>query len=407
MKVGIITVSNSEIISSEKNDSIKLICSQLYKNGFDVVSNQTLKLESQVVTSALNQTKQVADCIIFISDTEFEKSYVCKKMICDCFKTKLANSAFAKKNIDDFSRVQNIPLRKEDATYYQLPEIARCIKNPLGVFQGFLLESENKTLFFLPLTHNELHHMFFSSVLPYIMQKPSCSTYVFKTFGLKYNEMVLMLKDFIKNKHNISVVCNEYLLNGEILLSVPTSVKNGVAENFIASVYSKILPYIYSDADKNLPEMVFDLLSVTKKKIVFAEDFTAGKMATSFFEGLSNASDVLLESYVVPNNNSKIKVLGVESNVFKKSVLDMGEVAYQMALGALENSGADIVVSNCGDLNAGEITFAIGNDEGIHIYTEKVFGSLEQKIAMAASVIFFKLVKKIKQNDFHLGQTTV
>ena len=149
MKVGIITVSNSEIISSEKNDSIKLICSQLYKNGFDVVTNQTLKLESQAVTSALNQIKQVVDCIIFIADTEFEKSYVCKKMISDSFETKLANSQYAKKNIDEFSKNQNVPLRKEDATYYQMPEIARCIKNPLGVFQGFLIEKDEKTLFFL------------------------------------------------------------------------------------------------------------------------------------------------------------------------------------------------------------------------------------------------------------------
>ena len=85
MKVGIITVSNSEIISSEKNDSIKLISSQLYKNGFDVVSNQILKLEGSVVKSALNQIKQVVDFVIFVADTEVERCYACKKIICDEF----------------------------------------------------------------------------------------------------------------------------------------------------------------------------------------------------------------------------------------------------------------------------------------------------------------------------------
>lgn len=407
MKVGIITVSNSEIISSEKNDSIKLISSQLYKNGFDVVSNQILKLDGSVVKSALSQIKQVSDIIIFVADTEVEKCYACKKIICDEFETKLANSAYAKKNIDDFVKNQNIPLKKEDASFMQLPETARCIKNPLGIFQGFLIEKDLKSLFFLPIAHQELHHMFFSSVLPFILQKPTTKTYVFKTFGLKYNEMQLMLKDFIKNKHSIEVVCNEYLLNGEILISVPGKVKENIYQNFISSIYSKILPYVYSDTDCSLTELIFDQLSVRHQKLVFAEDFTCGKMANLFCEETQNSREVLVEGYVALTDSAKIKLLGVDSEVFKKPKIDMGEIAYQMALGALENSGADVVVANCGDISSGEVVFALGNADGIHIFSEKVSGTKEQKMSMATRAIFFRLSKKIKQNDFHLLQTTV
>ena len=49
MKISLITSSNNEIISSEKNNSIKLIASQLYKNGFDVVLNQVIKCKAEVV----------------------------------------------------------------------------------------------------------------------------------------------------------------------------------------------------------------------------------------------------------------------------------------------------------------------------------------------------------------------
>ena len=75
-----------------------------------------------------------------------------------------------------------------------------------------------------------------------------------------------------------------------------------------------------------------------------------------------------------------MKLLGVEREVFKKPVIDQEEIAYQMALGALENSGADIVVSNCGDLENGELTFAIGSHEGIHIFNQMGEGTTEQKI---------------------------
>jgi len=289
----------------------------------------------------------------------------------------------------------------------QLPEMARCIKNPLGIFQGFLIEKDSKSLFFLPIAHQELHHMFFSSVLPFILQKPTTKTYVFKTYGLKYNEMQLMLKDLIKNKHGIDVVCNEYLLNGEILISVPSKVKENIYQNFISGIYSKILPYIYSDTDCMLTELIYNQLSVRREKLVFAEDFTCGKMANLFCETIENARDVLIEGYVALTSNAKEKLLGVDREVFRKPKIDLGEVAYQMALGALENSGADVVVANCGDLQTGEVVFALGNVDGIHIFTEKVSGTKEQKIAMATNAIFFRLSKKIKQNDFHLLQTTV
>ena len=410
MKISLITSSNNEIISSEKNNSIKLIASQLYKNGFDVVLNQVIKCKAEVVSNSFNKALELSDCVIFICDNEFEKTYMCKKVVCDSMQTKLVINDYAKKNIEEFSRLKNVPLKKEDSGFFQLPEIARCIKNPNSAFQGFLIEKDSKIVFFLPLFHSELHHMFFTSVLPYIIQKykdKTNSSYVFKTFGLKINEMNLLLKDLIKNKHGVEIVCNEYLLNGEILVSVPTKARYDVVTNLIQTLYSKILPYVYSDTDSSYPELIESILSITNKKLVFAEDFTAGKMVNTFYNVLPKAKDLLIEAYFAPTPNSKSRILGVDSNVFKKSTIDQEEVAYQMALGAMENSGADIVVSNCGELESGEVTFAIGSSEGIHIYHQVVSGTYEQKIDMACNAIFFQLIKKLKHNDFHLGSTVL
>lgn len=408
MKVSIITVSNNEIISSEKNDSLKLISSQIYKNGLDVVLNQTVRNVSSIVSNAFKQALDLADCVIFVSDNDFEKSYMCKKIICDIMQTKLVINDYAKKNMEEYSK--KVPLKKEDATFSQLPEIARCIKNDLSAFQGFLIEREDKLVFFLPLNHLELHNMFFSSVLPYILSKAKGKTntsYVFKTFGLKASEMALLLKDLIKNKHNIEVICNEYLLNGEVLVSIPVGLKQEIVTNFVSDLYSKILPYVYSDKDISMPELIHSILTINNRTIVFAEDFTAGNMCNLMFSNLPEAGEIIKEGYLVPSNEAKIKLLGVDSKNFKKDGYDYEEVAYQMSLGALENSGADIVISNCGDIKTGEVTFAIGTSEGVHIYHKNVEGSYAQKIKMATNAIFFQLIKKLKQNDFHLGQNVV
>lgn len=404
MKISVILTSNSEVVSNSKNEILNLICSQAYKNGLDVVCKFVVKNEPDIIIKTLKFCREASDFILFLSDTNFEKSYICKKIICDEFSTQLVNNAFAQKNIEEYLKMVNIPIKKEDQTFMQIPQDARCIKNPLGVFQGFLLERDNIMLFFLPFESNELHHMFFSSVLPFILQKKDTTTctYVFKTFGIKYNEMTSLLRDSIKNKFNIQVLCCEYLLDGEVFVFVPATAKNN-ADDVIGSIYTKLLPYIYSDMDISLSETIGELLRLRHQKIVFAEDFTCGNLTSMFYEQANNYREVVSQAFVVPDNKSKTNIFGIPEKVFSGVHIDLGEVAYQMALGALEVSQADITVSTYGDIKTGQLVFALGTQEGIHVYTDKVYGSLKQKAIMACNIVLFKLFKKLKKDDFNLG----
>lgn len=405
MKISIIVASNSEVIVKNKNEILNLICSQSYKNGLDVVCKFVLKMEPETIVKTLKICREISDQIIFMCDTNFEKCYVCKKIICDEFSTTLVNNEFAKKNIEEYLRKINIPMKKEDQTFFQLPKNSRCIKNPLGVFQGFLLENNNQNLFFLPLDYNDLYHMFFSSVLPFILQKKdnTTCTYIFKTFGIRYNEMTSLLRENIKNKYNIQILCSEYLLEGEVFVLVPQKSQK-YADNIIGNVYTKLLPYIYSDSDATLSEVISEFLCVRNKNIVFAEDYTCGKLCNMFCNKLSD-KNILSQGFIVPDEKSKINILGVPEKIFNKPNIDLGEVAYQMALGALEVSQADFTVATFKGSNLNEFVFAIGSNEGIHVYSEKLFGGNEQKIDLACNIVLFKLLKKLKKESFNLGET--
>ena len=76
-----------------------------------------------------------------------------------------------------------------------------------------------------------------------------------------------------------------------------------------------------------------------------------------------------------------------------------------MALGALENSGADFVLATFGISN--QCFYAIGNSKGIHLYNEFFSGNSLELTKKGTSAGFFHLIKKIKKNDFHLEQSTV
>lgn len=409
MKISIIAVSNSEIVSGEKNDIISLLSSTLHKNNQEVVSVQMVRAKADIARDALMFAMGKSDCVLVLCVHELEKIYMCKKLLCDVFNCKMIQSSFAKFNIEEYSKLQNVPLKKEDGAYAQMPEIARTIKNPWSAFQGCLCEGGGKMVFLLPIQHDELHHMFFSSVLPFVLKAVggNSSTFVLKTFGLPHSQMLLLLKDFITNKLGIEVVFGEYLLLGEVIIGVPSSTRRDYAENFVKNVYEKILPYVYADKDESLAEYIFSYLSMRKEKIAFAEDFTAGNMCAALFESLDDAKSILSESYVAASDEAKEKILGVEKEVLKGKAGDFGEVAYQMAMGVLENSQTDVVVANCGDVATGDLTFAIGNRDGMHVFSKKMSGNKKQKIIMATNTIFFELFKKLKQNDFALGKTII
>jgi len=357
----------------------------------------------------LNSLLEKLDCVIFTCEEAVERCYSINKIICDKFNCELASSEYAMKNLEEYARNLNIPLKKEDYSYAQVPSVARCIKNPMGAFQGFLIEDANKLLFFLPSTKEQLHHMFFSSVLPYLLKKAgdNCYTYVFKTFGLNINELNSLLKDQIKNKHGFSVVCQENFGDGEVVIRIPIKAKKEIVENFMSTVYSKISPYLYNDTDKSLSETIFDLLEVRKNKLVFAEGFTGGEMTSTFNKSVENASSVLAGSFFAFSKETQISSLNVNEDLYLKPILDYSEIAYEMCLGAMQKANADITCSSLFDEAKSKLYFAIGNNEGIHVFSEFLSGTKEEKIKKATNLIFYKLIKKIKQNDFHLGKTVI
>lgn len=411
MKIGIITVSNSELVSSSSMNILSQICSSLYKNKQDVLLSNVVKSDASNVGESIKYVYSKCDATILICENEWDKFYMCKKLLCDLFNCKIENNEFAKKNIDEYAKEMNVPLQKEDASLSQMPEIARTIKNPFSAYQGCLCEKDDKLLFMLPLEERELYHVFFSSVLPFIISNNKedlkDKTYILRTFGIKLSDLRHLIRDEIRNKYSIEIICSEKLLRGEIIIKIKGGTRSDAQKNIVSKVYSKLLPYFYSERDESLEEFIYTLLSIRKLKLSFAEDFTAGALTTSLYENLENANEIISESIIATDDTSKVKLLGVEKSIFKKSSIDYSELAYQMALGILENSGADIVVSSCGDIKEGLLTFAIGNAEGIHVFNEKVSGGLQEKIKLATGMIFFHLIKKIKQDDFHIGNKTL
>ena len=407
MNISILTVSNSEVIAAAPNNALGLLASTLYKSGFNIAENSRLCVDSAVIERGLTKAYENSDCVIVITQDQIDYAYATKKTIAKYFGDEVTPNTYAKNALANFYKNLNVPLPKDALSHAQMPTKARAIINDLGPMQGFLLESGSKTLFFMPYTEVELTDMFTKSVLPYLTQKSKerSKTLIFKLFGLTQNEVLKILSDLRKNKQKINIICSETLLDSELIINFSEKTEQMVIDGLVATVYKRLGGYIYADSDISLPECLLKLLSIKNNTLACAEDATSGAVSAGLLAADLKASERLVESFIVPTKNSKIKNLGVEADLFRGANVDANEVVYQMAVGALENSSADFVAATY----AKDQTFylGIGTVEGIHVFTQNFKGSLRELISKFTSCTYFNLIKKIKKNDFNLPQNVV
>ncbi len=127
--------------------------------------------------------------------------------------------------------------------------------------------------------------------------------------------------------------------------------------------------------------------SMQKSRIALAESCTGGLVAGAITE-IPGSSEVLDRGYVVYSNDAKVKSLGVGTDIIDTFGAVSEAVAWAMAKGALEKSGADIAVAITGIAGPGGATqgkpvglvvFAVahkGESSDSYPYDKREFGDL-------------------------------
>ncbi len=136
-----------------------------------------------------------------------------------------------------------------------------------------------------------------------------------------------------------------------------------------------------------LATRIVEQYSAQNRRIVLAESCTGGLVAGAITE-IPGSSEVLDRGYVVYSNDAKIKSLGVGTDIIDTFGAVSEAVAWAMAKGALEKSGADIAVAITGIAGPGGATqgkpvglvvFAVahkGESSDSYPYDKREFGNL-------------------------------
>ena len=281
------------------------------------------------------------------------------------------------------------------------------LPNNFGTAPGCIIEKGEKRVIMLPGPPNELTRMFTESVKPYLEKLTEEKLYsrMYHIFGIGESRVAELLKDMMEKNSNPTVA--PYAKIGEVHLRLCAKAKNEEEAEKLMSEADKIIrdkigEYIYSIDNKTLPETVVELMTEKKLTVSAAESCTGGMFAKMITD-VAGSSKILNESYITYANESKVKILGVNSDDIEKYGVVSEQVAVQMAEGVAKISGADIGVGITGiagpdggtDKKPVGLVYMAVNYKGNTIVRELRLNGERERVRYVTCLNAFDEIKKI------------
>ena len=291
--------------------------------------------------------------------------------------------------------------------YALLPEGSIVIPNFNGVFQGFLAEGDY-TVTLLPNRPEAFGAMCSTYILPYFEKKYKIryDKLTLKLFGVKEDELEDVLKKagkIAKNKLKFNVERN----HSDIRLNAvyDNNTPKRLADDAIRFLVSSLKEKIYAEEDTTLQKCLFDLLNLHRKKIAFAESFTAGRVASALIS-VPGASAVVNEGIVAYSNHAKQSRLFVSAETLEKYGAVSTQTSYEMAAGLLRDAETDIAVATTGLAGpksddskkpVGLCFIAVGDRTGLHIHKLNFGGDREEITETAKNTALFFAIAHLRE----------
>jgi nicotinamide-nucleotide amidase len=245
-----------------------------------------------------------------------------------------------------------MPMTENNVKQAYIPENSIIIRNKSGTAPGCIIEEKDKTVVMLPGPPSEMKPMFDEAVMPYFLQKSNVmlESKFLRIFGLGESAMEDKIMDLVDMQTNPTIA--PYAKEGEITLRITASYKRGEEKKDIITpvaeeIRKRLGDKIFSDENKNMEDVVGELLMRKGTTISIAESCTGGLIAAKLtaIPGISKVLDRCIVSY---SNRSKVEELMVKQETLDKFGAVSKETAIEMAQGIRKVSGSDLGLSVTG-----------------------------------------------------------
>lgn len=410
MNAEIITVGTELLLGQIVNTNAQYISQRLPEVGINVYYQNVVGDNPQRLKQCLNIALNRSDIIIMTGGLGPTKDDLTKETVAEVFGRKLVLHEETYEIIKAFFKNRNRPVTENNIKQAYLPEGSIIIKNKNGTAPGCIIESGDKIVIMLPGPPSEMRPMFDDTVMPYLWDKTDVklvSKYV-KVFGIGESQVEDTIMDLVDNQSNPTIA--PYAKEGQVMLRITARVNRGeqadeLIDPVICEIRKRLGDAVYSTENKELEEVVADMLMENKLTISVAESCTGGLISKKLTD-IPGISRVFMGGIVSYSNNLKESFLGVKAETLQKYGAVSSATAIEMANGIRERSGTDLGLAVTGiagpdggtpEKPVGLVYIALASKEGTHANEFRLWGD-RNRIRNVASLHALDMVRRYIMN---------
>lgn len=352
MVAEILSVGTELLMGQIANTDAQFISRRLGELGISIYRQCTVGDNPARVLESIRESLSRSDIVITTGGLGPTEDDLTKEMVAEYFGLEMELHQPSLDALTGYMERFGRKMTPNNLKQAYFPKGAIIMPNLCGTAPGCIVEKDGKAVAVLPGPPRELKDMFDRELAPYLEKRSGVSikSRFLKIFGLGESNVETMLLDlFHSNNPTLALYCGA----GEVAARVTARVKAGEdADALIEPVCQEIIRRVGTafygyGMNLTMADAVRARLAERGETVTFAESCTGGLLAGELV-GCAGASDVLRQSVVTYANEAKENILGVKRETLDKFGAVSEECACEMALGALNISGADWAVSVTG-----------------------------------------------------------
>jgi len=342
------------------------------------IRRQTTVPDGVAIRDALAEIMARADAVIVTGGLGPTSDDITRELTAEVLGLELIEDGSAMRSLEAFFARRNRPMAEANRKQALIPAGGEVLPNPNGTAPGvYISPGINRVgacaVFLLPGPPGEMQPMFMAEVLPRLKALG----------GIQAAPVLLELKFARIGESDLHDRVDAELAKvdglefgycarlGEVDVRLIGNGKSVATARRI--VLSEFAEHLVSEDGAELEEVVVRQLRQKGWRIAVAESCTGGLICSRLTD-VPGASDVFTHGFITYANSAKTGLLGVRAGDLESYGEVSGEVATQMANGALLASGADLAVAVTGiagpgggtaDKPVGTVWIAVATKEGV------------------------------------------
>lgn len=406
----IICVGNELLIGDTLNTNTHYLSQKLTELGIEVAYQCVVGDHEDRLLEAIESAKKRSDVIVFSGGLGPTYDDMTKETVAKSLGMAMVMDEESLSMIKEFFERIGRTMAETNLKQALRPEGGIALYNGNGTAPGVYVEQDSVHYFLLPGPPHELKPMFEKRVEPILRTLSSgvISSRIFKLVGIGESDLAAKIGHIMDVSDNPRVA--PYAKPGTVHIRVTASASTEASSlAMIEDMTETLMPYIeeycYTYEEKELEEIIVEMLMEKQLTIAVAESCTGGLLSSRLVQ-VPGVSSVYLNGFVTYANEAKEKWLNVDPELLRNHGAVSKEVAEAMAKGVKEVSGTDIGVSITGvagpdggteEKPVGTVHVALAYKN--HVYETKLsLSGLRQKIrdysAQYALMVLYRFLKE-------------